>query len=81
MKHGCPSKTALTGQAKPACPKDDVELGRAWEKQRLVSQIAELTTQIGWVEQRQNGRRKKLKAEMDISAADISDGAGQGGKQ
>jgi len=47
----------------------------------LVSQIAELTTQIGWVEQRQNGRRKKLKAEMDISAADISDGAGQGGKQ
>lgn len=39
MKRVCPARTALNGQAKAACPKYDVELGRAWEKQRLVSRM------------------------------------------
>jgi hypothetical protein len=44
MKRGCPARTALNGQVKAACPKYDVELGRARERQRLNSRIAELTT-------------------------------------
>ena len=72
MKRVCPARTALNGQAKAACPKYDVELGRAWEKQRLVSRITELTNDIGRVEQRQVERQEKLKTEMDTAAADLA---------
>jgi hypothetical protein len=72
MRRACPSATALNGQLKTSCPKYDVELARAWERQRLTNKVAELGKDAERAEQRQAERRERVHTAMDKAAAELA---------
>src|SRR5262245_28709924 len=71
-KRGCPARVGLNVQAKALCPKYDIELGRAWDKSRLTSRIAELTTEIGQAEQRRAQQREKAQGVMSAAEGELA---------
>jgi hypothetical protein len=62
----------LQGRLKANCPKYDVELARAWERQHLTSKIAELTKDDDRVEQRHTERRDRAQAAMDKASGELA---------
>jgi hypothetical protein len=65
MRRACPSAAALNGQVKTRCPKYDVELARAWERQRLASKITDLSKDAERAEQRLADRRDRAQRALD----------------
>jgi hypothetical protein len=65
LRRGCPANPVLTGQAKGNCVKHDVELARAWERQRLTSKIAELGKDASKAEERLAAQRSAARTAMD----------------
>jgi hypothetical protein len=72
IRRACPSGAALKGQVKTSCPRYDVELGRAWERSRLVAKMAELTKDAERAEQGHVERRDRAQAVMDRASAELA---------
>jgi hypothetical protein len=71
-QRGCPTGSALRGPTRTSCPRYDVELARAWERQRLTNKIAELTKDTARAEQRRSEQREKAKASMDKATEQLA---------
>jgi hypothetical protein len=72
MKRGCPTAAALNGHGKASCPKYDVELARAWERQRLTAKIAELGKDATRADERLAGQRTAAREAMEKASAELA---------